>query len=449
MTGIEQLLKESIEICKDQNIPITTSNVIDIFIIVSGFKESDARNKLYDYLFKKFSDSKTTNFDQFIESVFNEEDIQIKSDLKAIPERPVEDKEEIEEGEDSDSPKLPEDVDKFLETIGLKDLDEKASEVFLFRFRDIIAEYIEDEDVVDMMIYLLHSAKMGEPLSDGEMAELQDLVRAFTTNLNDQVKESLSEDGEGKFSKDEKIGIISTMVLATMLFGFGGLLAAGIFVAIASHGDDDYAKDKEDLTSDESKEKVESGEVPKEVEEDIKDKPKADPKDITLPEEPKTFFGKIKKKISDVKDRLLGKAKTEVKKQRSENPEASKDETPQGEEPKETSKEDEKAADAKDMEPNSYKKKWGKCPDGYYWDDEKNACIQQEKKSITMKKTPKKESYHEDCEICGDEVSDKECIWVVDDPKTKKVRKALRDEPAYAIHLDCFKDLVKKGKAVK
>jgi len=426
MVNVETTFREAVKISHELGKKGSYSFVVETFSLLSGLQEADARNSLYDYLFQRFSSSKELTIESFIDSMLLLDDTpQIKSSLTVVPEKPVDEelREEVEQEETTESI-LPTEVTDFFKQIGLQGLDEEQAELFLYRFQDVVASYIDDEDLLKIMVYLFYTGNFEpEKLSEGEVEELRQIVSAFTSEPKD-LKEAKEE------KSNVKIGAVTTLVAATLLFGIGGLLVAGLFLALSGQSDKDYASSKEDLTNDDAVEKVKSGQSPVDdsKKEEIQDKPQVPASEIK--DKPKNLIQAISNDLSSLKDNIKSKVTSAVEKGNQaivsgyektkdviSHPvetakkvgtavkdtvtsatdfsdttggavdDVAKDEksvTPD-EQPVQPKSKKKSSKKDKDLDPDAYHKKYGECPDGWVWDSDKNACVKNSKK-------PKKES---------------------------------------------------------
>lgn len=304
---------------------------------------------------------------------------------------------------------LPSEINEFLKQIGLDELEEEGSYIALIRFKELLQNYIKDEYAVEIIIYLLYKAKFElDSLDENEIEELLQIVNGFKNNKQLQEDDSEKKDKK-KSNSPSKKSVVTTLVASALLGGIGGLLLAGLFYGIAYLSNDDWKDSKKELTDLDSKEKIEKGEVPKEKVEKIKKKPKKDPKEIKVPEK-KGFFNKLKDKIKTIKDKVVNRAKSVVKavkgdydkdnfKQKSDKYKKQKPETkkdvdktkPEIIRPSmkndENPKSDIHNKDKKDkkLKPDEYKKKFGKCPEGWFWDKEKKSCVKNKKQESYSK----------------------------------------------------------------
>ena len=198
---------------------------------------------------------------------------------------------------------LPNEINEFLKQIGLDELEEEGSYIALIRFKELLQNYIKDEDAIEII----------EPdsLDENEIEELLQIVDGFKNNKQLQEDDSEKKDKK-KSNSPSKKSVVTTLVASALLGGIGGLLLAGLFYGIAYLSNDDWGDSKKELTDSDSKEKIEKGEVPEEKVEKIKEKPKKDPKEIKVPEK-KGFFNKLKDKIKTIKDKVVNRAKSVVK----------------------------------------------------------------------------------------------------------------------------------------
>ena len=78
------------------------------------------------------------------------------------------------------------------------------------------------------------------------------------------------EKGDENLEKDHKIGSVVTVIGLSLLFGIGGLLIGGLLVGAAYMSDKKWKEQEDDLTDNETKEKVSKGNPPKEKTESIR-----------------------------------------------------------------------------------------------------------------------------------------------------------------------------------
>lgn len=322
--------------------------LIDNFSRLSKKSVRESENLLEDYLFNKFINSKFKDFDMFIESVLDEEGVQISANIpqSVRPERPV-DEELTEEGEEEKNSNSQEDkletIEDFLENIGLLNLNKEDSEKFVYRFKYTLEGIIEDEDVLNLLSSLLLKAKENpEELTSAEVDELSDVVFSFN---NSPQQDSLDEsaflfEADKEESSSKTIGVIATVIGGGLLFGVGGLLMAGLFFALSGSSDEDVEKTKAELEKNKAElEKIkaeaqaerdkELAELKKEKEEakkkgepwgpkppekvaGVKTPPKAKPEDKNSPA-PENFAKDLEEKGNKAKSELVSKAKKKAK----------------------------------------------------------------------------------------------------------------------------------------
>jgi hypothetical protein len=426
--NIEHLLSESKKNARFMGEERNLEFIVSTFSVMSELAENKARNILYDYLHSKFMKSDFKNFNSFIEKeLATEEGVQIKASIprENVPEQQPEEKrkdleEDIiyyEDDEDDDDENNEEEdsgdgseeksseekspsgekessdqtsgeekeINSFLDTIGLSDLDETQAMVYLERFKSLLEDVIESKEVKDLIIYLLYKAWSGS-LSEGETLELKDLISQF--NLSEETEESKEEDSEKEsveeaysylFEKEggddmsvKKIGVISSIVGSFLLFGVGGLLVSGL---------QDLEKNKFDI----EKSKIE---FQNKLKKDAEDQAEKNKKENPPEQKSNLTIDTIVSDGESAKDTTVQDAKSKVA-----NKNQDEKETPEPESKKEpeTSKEepseDQEKEDEKNLDPQEFHKKYEKCPKGWNWDEEKNACVQVDK---TSKKIPKK-----------------------------------------------------------
>lgn len=421
MVNVETTFREAVKISHELGKKGSYSFVIETFSLLSGLQESDARNSLYDYLFQQFSSSKDLTIESFINKMILVDDTpQIKSSLSVVPEKPVDD-ELREEQEETNQSVLPTEITEFFKQIGLQGLDEEQAELFLYRFKDVVSSYIQDEDLLNIMVYLFYTGNFEpEKLAEGEVEELRQIVESFTSKPKDLTE--AKDDGKSNV----KIGAVTTLVASTLLFGIGGLLVAGLFLALSGQSDKDYESSKEDLTNDESKEKIKSGKSPIDdsKKEEIQDKPQVPASEIK--DKPENLIQAISNDFSSLKDKIKSKVTSAVEKGNqaivsgyektkdvvshpvdtakkvvdkvksatdfSDTTGDALDDVGKDEKsltPDETQVKPKKKSSKKDkqLDPDAYHKEYGECPDGWMWDSDKNACVKKSKS-----KKPKKES---------------------------------------------------------
>lgn len=444
----------------------------ETFITISGMKEEEAREVLDSYLFEKFEKSTISDFDVFLESFLKEEEgIQVKSDLNIVPERPVDENEEEDyiesyslrnslyeeekNGEDNsnDTNEFPEEdgeegsdsrervsddsddsnsgtndndfeefsdeeyqefFQSFLEKIGLKGLDGEQAELFLYRFKLVVSDIVEDEDFADLITLLIFKVYNNEELTQGEKQELGMFIQVLELGgeglniddeeiTNDAIEESFRRKGKSSFwdfdddddddkkdknSKtqaiDRLLNTTSIPLAASLIFG-GPLLAVGALVVLAAFTgfvlmpEEEFEKQRKKIV--ENKDKLLEKTFLKKTKKEIEEAPKSDKKQKA----PEGFIDKIKKKTKKLKKNISKKAKEKYKQFKSKTKEIIK----KGKE-KISKKEDEKEQqekDEKELSPDEYKKKYGKCPKGYNWDSEKETCVKIEEQKESYSNT--------------------------------------------------------------
>lgn len=227
------------------------SYIISTFAILNNISESKSKFVIHNYLFDKFLESDSSNFDSFLykQMKYKKEDTMTGADIpqNVRPERPIDDKEEydesyymeeedddsdtndsddeneeydIEEENDSDTSeddsdslendssdnkgqsKLTSVILEFMDNTHLSEASEDEAKLFLSRFKGVLQEVIENEYAVQLIILLLYKAKF-EPdnLSDGEIEELEDICFTF----NGEMEESDTSDEEEQDEESDTI----------------------------------------------------------------------------------------------------------------------------------------------------------------------------------------------------------------------------------------------------
>lgn len=447
--NIEHLLSESKKNARFMGEERNLEFIVSTFSVMSELAENKARNILYDYLHSKFMKSDFKNFNSFIEKeLATEEGVQIKASIprENVPEQQPEEKrkdleediiyyEDDEDDEDEDDENNEEEdsgdgseeksseekspsgekessdqtsgeekeINSFLDTIGLSDLDETQAMVYLERFKSLLEDVIESKEVKDLIIYLLYKAWSGS-LSEGETLELKDLISQF--NLNEETEESKEEDSEKEsveeaysylFEKEggddmsvKKIGVISSIVGSALLFGVGGLLVSGLVAACSGSSEEDFEKQKKNLELDKMKFELEKNktEFQNKLKKDAEDQAEKNKKENPPEQKSNLTIDTIVSDGESAKDTTVQDAKSKVANKNQDEketpePESKKEPDASKEEPSE----DQEKEDEKNLDPQEFHKKYEKCPKGWNWDEEKNACVQVDK---TSKKIPKK-----------------------------------------------------------
>lgn len=321
------------------------SYVISNFAILNNISEEKSKVIIHDHLFEKFLESNYKTFDMFLqkEMRYKEQEgiTQIGSDIpqSVRPEQPIkDDKEEYDESysylfeddenydieedekndienedkgndtenendslkidsiENKDYSVLPPVVIEFLENTHLSELSEDESKLFLIRFKEVLQEVIDNNNVVSLIILLLYKARFKpDTLSEGEKEELEDIVFHLNKNFteeSDTIEESYKylyevddDDEEESDTKDkkknkkrdkdisgkitsgiEKVGsalydkypITTCLVAAPLLVGIG-TIAVGAWFLFSKYNKKEYDKSKKELINDNTKEDIING----------------------------------------------------------------------------------------------------------------------------------------------------------------------------------------------
>jgi len=228
------------------------SYIISTFAILNNISESKSKLVIHNYLFDKFLESESSNFDSFLfkQMKYKKEDTMTGADIpqNVRPEKPIDDKEEydeslyymkeedeeendsdtddeneeydIEEEDDSDTSEEEDDslendssdnkgqskltsvILEFMDDTHLSEASEDEAKLFLSRFKGVLQEVIDNEYAVQLIILLLYKAKF-EPdnLSDGEIEELEDICFTF----NNQMEESDTSKDEEQDDESDTI----------------------------------------------------------------------------------------------------------------------------------------------------------------------------------------------------------------------------------------------------
>lgn len=213
------------------------SYIISTFAILNNISESKSKFVIHNYLFDRFLESDSSNFDSFLfkQMRYKKEDTMTGANIpqNVRPERPIDDKEEydesyymkeedeendsdtsdsddeneqydIEEENDSDTneeeddslendssdneseSKLTSVILEFMDNTHLSEASEDEAKLFLSRFKGVLQEVVENEYAIQLIILLLYKAKF-EPdnLSDGEIEELEDICFTFNGEMEE------------------------------------------------------------------------------------------------------------------------------------------------------------------------------------------------------------------------------------------------------------------------
>lgn len=423
---IQSLLKESKVNARQMGQEKNIDFIVSTFKILADMNEEKSQDFLYNYLYEKFIKSDISDFNIFIEKELTTEDgVQIKSSIAQnnIPEQQPEEKRDeleedyfIEEDEDggdeeessgseeesSDDQESEEEINSFLEQIGLKSKDENGALVFLERFKSLIDDIIKEQEVKDLIVYLLFKAWKGE-LSEGETLELKDIIKQFDgseveekNEEDEELSESILYEKEDKDSDAKTIGVISTIVASTLLFGVGGLLVSGLVASCSESSEDTFEKQKKQLNLqktmmdlekskfDIEKQKIEfKNKLEKEAKE-LQDKNK---KENPGPQTPNGSAEEIESNGESAKDSAVTNAKQKANKNKPQDSSQDSETNETSEEkPEENEQSSSEEEDEKNLDPQEFHKKYNKCPKGWNWDKEKNACVQVKKENKKKQK---------------------------------------------------------------
>lgn len=341
-------------------------------------KEQELEYKT-SYFIKRLEDCKDNLEEIVLQEIEGINSPQIASDIAInnIPEVPYDDKKnKIEEDEDENQD---DDIDSFLKKIGLYKTNEEATNIALIRFEELLEDYEVDDDAKNLFIYLLHKAKFNkEDLTEKEIDELLSLIESMKNKSKKEKKEE-SYYLEKGLDKEQKTGSVALLIGLTLLGGIGGLLVGGLIVGAAYMSDDKWNETKENFTDEDTKEDIKEGKISDEKIKEIKkesekaeiknkdkDLSKLSPKAQKKIDKLQKKIDKIKnhksifKKIEDKKNEIIGKI--EDKKNKIKNRYDMIKQVAKGE-------------FDKDVDPQEYHKKHGRCPVDWKWDSEKNKCV--------------------------------------------------------------------------